>query len=229
MSYHLTEITKGVLGELSKIQEELDEVKDAEEQKCKIMIGCELSDLYGAVEAYAEKYNLSMSDLNIMNEATKRAFKSGRRSSDENINKTEQYTTIKVQVTKEFIKENFNVSYYLNNFYILDSKKTKNIIIVPVNKIIVLEIDDISDINITDINDNIHDLYKFKVNHAYHFNNTSGVYTLSYVNDISIDISNISLHGGFGTILHDVDDWIIDHIFNTDCLVGKIMKVSNLW
>ena len=44
MSYHLTEIAKGVLGELSKIQEELDEVKDAENQQNKIMIGCELSD-----------------------------------------------------------------------------------------------------------------------------------------------------------------------------------------
>lgn len=83
MSYHLTEIAKGVLGELSKIQEELDEVKDAENQQNKIMIGCELSDLYGAIEAYASKFDLTMEDLKIMSEATKRAFKTGRRVSDE--------------------------------------------------------------------------------------------------------------------------------------------------
>ncbi len=83
MSYHLTEIAKGVLGELSKIQEELDEIKDAEQQNNKIMIGCELSDLYGAVEAYANKFGLTMDDLSIMSEATKRAFKSGRRVSIE--------------------------------------------------------------------------------------------------------------------------------------------------
>lgn len=83
--YHLTEITKGVLGELSKIQEELDELKDAENQNSKVMIGCELSDLYGAIEAYAEKYNLSMNDLANMSEITKRAFAQGERlNSDTN-------------------------------------------------------------------------------------------------------------------------------------------------
>lgn len=78
--YHITKINKGVLGELSKIQEELDEVKDAEGQNNKIMVGCELADLYGAIELYASKYSLTMDDLKVMSDATKRAFKSGRRS-----------------------------------------------------------------------------------------------------------------------------------------------------
>lgn len=83
MSYHLTNIAKGVLGELSKIQEEVDEIKDAQAQNCKIMVHAELADLYGAVEAFAKNHNLTMDDLRIMNEATKRAFASGRRTSDD--------------------------------------------------------------------------------------------------------------------------------------------------
>jgi len=77
--YHITKIEKGQLGELSKIQEELDELKDAEKQRSNIMIGVELADLYGAVEMYAEKYGLSMDDLKTFSDITKRAFKNGRR------------------------------------------------------------------------------------------------------------------------------------------------------
>lgn len=79
MSYHLVEIKKGVYGELSKIQEELEELVDADNQNNKIMIGVELSDIYGALEAYAEKYHYTMEDLRIMSEATKRAFQTGSR------------------------------------------------------------------------------------------------------------------------------------------------------
>lgn len=79
MSYHLESIPKGVFGEVSKIEEELLELKDAIEQDNKIMIGCELSDLYGAVREYANKYGLSMRDLEIMADATKRAFDTGYR------------------------------------------------------------------------------------------------------------------------------------------------------
>lgn len=83
MGYHLTEIAKGVFGELSKIQEEVDEIRDAESQNNKIMVGLELSDLYGAIKAYASKYNLTMEDLEIMSKATERAFQSGHRQSGE--------------------------------------------------------------------------------------------------------------------------------------------------
>lgn len=119
MSYHLTEIAKGVLGELSKIQEELDEVKDAEKQQNKIMIGCELSDLYGAIEAYASKFDLTMEDLKIMSEATKRAFKTGRRVSDEV--KEEIDTTIYKEETTNctvFYSDSFDGFFVLfkNNF-----------------------------------------------------------------------------------------------------------------
>lgn len=79
--YHILEIKKGKLGTLSKIQEELDEAVDAEQQNCKIMIAVELSDLIGAVKNYAETHlNLTLEDLIQMQKITERAFKSGRRS-----------------------------------------------------------------------------------------------------------------------------------------------------
>lgn len=79
MGYHLAKIKKGELGKISKIQEELDELKDAEAQGCKIMIAVELSDLFGALRIYAEKQGLSIKDLDTMSRITERAFKSGAR------------------------------------------------------------------------------------------------------------------------------------------------------
>ncbi len=80
--YHLSEIPKGVLGEISKIKEELDELKDALDQECKIMALVELSDLYGAIEFFLKSKfpNISMDDLKKMNTITQRAFRNGRRS-----------------------------------------------------------------------------------------------------------------------------------------------------
>jgi phosphoribosyl-ATP pyrophosphohydrolase len=72
--YHTVEITKGVLGQSSKIQEELDELKDAEKQGVKILIHCELADLYGALRVYAATYGLTMEDLAAMAALTERAF-----------------------------------------------------------------------------------------------------------------------------------------------------------
>lgn len=79
--YHLTEIQKGVLGEVSKIQEELDELKDAHNQQNKILELCELSDLIGAVKYFLNKYhpNTKLSDLEKMADATSRAFETGER------------------------------------------------------------------------------------------------------------------------------------------------------
>lgn len=77
--YHNKTIIKGVLGQTSKIREELDELMDAEEQGVFILQAVELSDLYGAIEAYAETLRLSMEDLRMMSNLTKRAFESGRR------------------------------------------------------------------------------------------------------------------------------------------------------
>lgn len=77
--YHTVEIAKGVLGQSSKIQEELDELQDAERQNVKILIHCELADLYGALRARAEACGLTMEDLRAMVDLTKEAFKIGQR------------------------------------------------------------------------------------------------------------------------------------------------------
>jgi hypothetical protein len=79
--YHLENISKGQIGEISKIQEELDELKDAALQKSKIMELVELSDLIGAIELYLEKYHseTTIEDLKIMSDITKRAFINGHR------------------------------------------------------------------------------------------------------------------------------------------------------
>ena len=73
--YHLRKIRKGKLGEISKIQEELDELKDAWEQKCKIMALVELSDLVGAIELFVQaKFNMGLRDLERMSKITRRGL-----------------------------------------------------------------------------------------------------------------------------------------------------------
>ena len=81
MGYHLRKTFKGQFGEISKIEEELDELKEALEQENKIMAMCELSDVYGALKGYLEKHfpSVTMDDLKTMAEATERAFKDGDR------------------------------------------------------------------------------------------------------------------------------------------------------
>lgn len=77
--YHVADITKGVLGEPSKIEEEFLEFKDAVDQDNPVMAIHELSDLIGAMEAYAKNYNITLDDLITMTRTTQRAFKSGDR------------------------------------------------------------------------------------------------------------------------------------------------------
>ena len=79
--YHITKIPKGVLGESSKILEEVLELQDAELQNSRIMSLVELSDLHGAILKYLEKNfsDISMADLAKMSEITQRAFESGHR------------------------------------------------------------------------------------------------------------------------------------------------------
>ena len=77
--YHLSHIEKGILGEFSKIEEEFWEAKDALRQENPIMVLTELSDLLGAMKEYLKKYNMSLVDLEKMQQATERAFKNGRR------------------------------------------------------------------------------------------------------------------------------------------------------
>ena len=79
--YHLVKIPKGELGELSKLREELTEAEDAEEQQSTIMVLVELSDLYGAMEAYLARHHptITMDDLKTFAAITRRAFANGRR------------------------------------------------------------------------------------------------------------------------------------------------------
>lgn len=80
--YHLIEIPKGKFGELSKIEEEVAELKDAYCQNNPIMALVELADLYCAMEEFLKnKFNnvIKMEDLKIHADATRRAFKSGIR------------------------------------------------------------------------------------------------------------------------------------------------------
>lgn len=79
--YHLVHIPKGELGELSKVREELSEAEDAEGQNSAIMVLVELSDMYGAMEAYLARHHptLTMTDLKTFAAITRRAFANGRR------------------------------------------------------------------------------------------------------------------------------------------------------
>jgi hypothetical protein len=82
MSYHKRPIAiKGKVGEFSKIEEEMDEVRESLEQGNRVMTLCELSDLYGAISSFLETEfsGFTMKDLKKMSNATKRAFKSGSR------------------------------------------------------------------------------------------------------------------------------------------------------
>lgn len=81
MGYHLKEIPRGKLGESSKIQEELYELMDAEEQGVKILALCELSDMIGAIRMYLEAKHpdTTLQDLIQMSELTEKAFKDGTR------------------------------------------------------------------------------------------------------------------------------------------------------
>jgi len=80
MGYHLAKIPKGDFGEFSKIEEEFLELRDALDQNNPVMILCELSDLIGAIEAYAQQWNVSLYDLVRMKEATASAFADGSRT-----------------------------------------------------------------------------------------------------------------------------------------------------
>lgn len=79
--YHLAQIAKGELGELSKVREELDEAFDAQEQQASVMVLVELSDMLGAVQAYLEKHHpsITLDDLLRFSKITQRAFQNGRR------------------------------------------------------------------------------------------------------------------------------------------------------
>lgn len=61
--FHTTPIKRGIYGELSKIQEELDEAIDAEAQNQELMLLIELSDMIGAIEGVSKKYGFTIEQL----------------------------------------------------------------------------------------------------------------------------------------------------------------------
>jgi hypothetical protein len=79
--YHLSVIPKGVLGETSKIAEELAELEDAVLQEDRILMLVELADMYGAIEHFLKRQlpGLTMADLAKFSATTRRAFENGRR------------------------------------------------------------------------------------------------------------------------------------------------------
>ncbi len=80
--YHLKEIPRGVVGEISKIVEEALEAQDADEQGVDLMTLIELSDCVGAMKAWLARHHptVTLSDLEKMADVTARAFRSGRRT-----------------------------------------------------------------------------------------------------------------------------------------------------
>ena len=81
VGYHRREIEKGVVGELDKIYEEVEELQDAEEQGVELMVLLEMSDIIGAIELYLKNHHptISLHDLLYMSYVTQRAFRSGHR------------------------------------------------------------------------------------------------------------------------------------------------------
>jgi hypothetical protein len=80
--YHLKDIPKGIFGEVSKIEEEFLEFKDALKQGNDIMALIELSDQIGAIRGWLERNHpsITLDKLISMNDATTRAFVNGHRS-----------------------------------------------------------------------------------------------------------------------------------------------------
>lgn len=79
--YHLRDIPRGEVGEVSKILEEVIELEDAVEQGVVVMQLCELSDIVQAIRMHLRKHHpsISLNDLIMMADVTERAFKDGSR------------------------------------------------------------------------------------------------------------------------------------------------------
>lgn len=83
MGYHKRKITKGIVGEYSKIREEYQELDDAHEQNIPVLELVECADLIGAISLYTlNKYNIDIDSLVAMSKATKSAFDDGSRKTD---------------------------------------------------------------------------------------------------------------------------------------------------
>lgn len=81
MGYHKKSIPKGTAGEISKIEEELEELKDAYYQNNKIMTLVELSDICGAIILFLKSKfpDITIGDVLKMSVATNSSFEDGSR------------------------------------------------------------------------------------------------------------------------------------------------------
>lgn len=81
MGFHIKNIEKGILGDSSKILEEINELIDAENQDLKILVLWELSDVIGAINLYLLKHfpGISLQDLIKMSIKNSELFKEGVR------------------------------------------------------------------------------------------------------------------------------------------------------
>jgi hypothetical protein len=87
--YHVAEIPRGEIGEVSKIMEEVLELQDAAAQGIRIMALCELSDIIGAIRCNLEKHypGVTLQDLIDMADVTRRAFEDGTRVDRKSLNR----------------------------------------------------------------------------------------------------------------------------------------------
>jgi hypothetical protein len=83
MGYHERDIPQGILGDRSKVIEEMTELLDSVEQDNPVMALIEMADLIGALEMHLEKYHpsITLKDLITMKDRTRKAFESGSRPS----------------------------------------------------------------------------------------------------------------------------------------------------
>jgi hypothetical protein len=82
MGYHTRKITKGKVGEVSKIKEEVDELMDAAAQpEADLLMLIEMSDIVGSIKLYLSKHHPTMTirHLEKMADLTASAFKDGDR------------------------------------------------------------------------------------------------------------------------------------------------------
>lgn len=85
MGYHKAKIDRGTFGNFSKIKEEFEELQDAAQQYCRVMMLCEMADLIGAMEGYLQTHcpGITLEDILRMKQVTANAFKDGTRKSKE--------------------------------------------------------------------------------------------------------------------------------------------------
>lgn len=80
MGYHKNSITKGQVGDWTKIREEYEEFIDAVEDEDPILQLCEMADLIGAIAMYSrQRFGIGLEDVIKFSDKTAEAFQEGSR------------------------------------------------------------------------------------------------------------------------------------------------------